>query len=283
MKAVISRTGSVPILQSIVPASPRSSLSVTGLFSGERSNVTSPRISLHLDLNPRGIRRSLSESDMIRSESEVSKGFMRSRGVGSLSFPARIQEEEYVSESDEVGVGGIGSMGLKEKSCDRKDYGEEFDFFGGGFGKGKMSGGGGGGGYGSGGFRGGNADRSEIGAYYLEMLKSDPTSSLLLRNYGKYLHEVEGDTVKAEEYYGRAILASPGDGEVLSLYGKLIWETNRDEERARSYFDQAVNASPDDCMVLGSYAQFMWEAEEDEDDEEEEMKIEMPGAMVEAF
>lgn len=191
MKAAIPRTVSVPVLQSFVPASPRGSLSVTGLFSGERSNVTSPRISLHLELYPRGIRRSLSESDMIRSESEVSKGFMRSSGVGSLSFPARIQEEEYVSESDEVGVGGIGSMILKEKSCDRNDYGDESGFFGGGFGKGRMSGGGnGGGGFGTGGFRGGNADRSEIGAYYLEMLKSDPTSSLLLRNYGKYLHEV---------------------------------------------------------------------------------------------
>lgn len=61
--------------------------------------------------------------------------------------------------------------------------------------------------------------------------------------------QVEGDSVKAEEYYGRAILASPGDGELLSLYGKLIWDTEKDGERAKSYFDQAVSASPDDWYV----------------------------------
>ncbi|KAL7166852.1 hypothetical protein ACSBR2_037510 [Camellia fascicularis] len=109
----------------------------------------------------------------------------------------------------------------------------------------------------------------KMGAYYREMLKSNPTNSLLLRNYGKFLHEVEGDMVKAEEYYGRAILASPGDGEVLCLYGKLIWDTQRDEDRANFYFDQAILASPNDCMVLGLYARFMWEAEEEEEEEEE--------------
>ncbi|TQD97002.1 hypothetical protein C1H46_017401 [Malus baccata] len=99
------------------------------------------------------------------------------------------------------------------------------------------------------------------------MLKSNPGDPLLLRNYGKFLHEVEKDAVGAEECYCRAILGSPGDGELLSLYAKLIWETQRDEERAKSYFDQAVSASPDDCMVLGSFASFMWEAEEDEDED----------------
>jgi tetratricopeptide (TPR) repeat protein len=195
-------------------------------------------------------------------------------GLGSLYLQARIPEEEYVSVSDEVRAGGIASLILTEKS-NNWTQGEDVDVFGGGFGKGKSSGGSGGG------DTGGNDDRKEIGAYYLEMLKSDPMNSLLLRNYGKFLHEIEGDLVKAEEYYGRAILASPGDGEVLSLYGKLIWENSRDEERAKSYFDQAVNASPDDCMVLGSYAQFVWEAE---DDEEEMIRdIEPPAAMVAAF
>jgi hypothetical protein len=114
---------------------------------------------------------------------------------------------------------------------------------------------------------GGNGGESiKIGAYYEEMLKSNPTDALLLRNYGKFLHEVEKNMVRAEEYYGRAILANPEDGELLSLYGKLIWETNRDEERAKSYFDQAIHVAPDDSTVLGSYAHFMWEAEEEEDD-----------------
>ncbi|KAL4342437.1 hypothetical protein GQ457_08G025080 [Hibiscus cannabinus] len=114
------------------------------------------------------------------------------------------------------------------------------------------------------GFGGDHGDKSEIGDYYREMLKLNPGDSLLLRNYGKFLHEVEKDMDGAEEYYGRAILASPGDGEVLSLYGKLIWERHGDESRAKSYFDRAVTASPDDCMVLGSYAHFLWDAEEDE-------------------
>ncbi|XP_076934894.1 uncharacterized protein LOC143601341 [Bidens hawaiensis] len=113
-----------------------------------------------------------------------------------------------------------------------------------------------------------NNELNKIGAHYQKMLKTDhPNNPLLLRNYSKFLHEVEGDTVKAEEYYARAILANPGDGELLSLYGKLIWDMQRNEERAQSYFDQAVIASPDDCMVMGSYAQFMWEADEDEDEE----------------
>ncbi|KAF8027193.1 hypothetical protein BT93_E0183 [Corymbia citriodora subsp. variegata] len=110
--------------------------------------------------------------------------------------------------------------------------------------------------------RGGCAKRSEICDHYRGMLESRPDCSLLLRNYAKYLHEVERDAERAEEYYARAILASPGDGEVLSLYGRLIWEAERDEDRAGMYFDQAVNASPDDCMVLGSYAHFLWEAGE---------------------
>ncbi|XAR70645.1 hypothetical protein NMG60_11027562 [Bertholletia excelsa] len=159
---------------------------------------------------------------------------------------------------------------------------EEPGFPGGGIGKGIESGGNGDA------FAGGGADRSKIDAYYQEMLKSDPSNPLLLRNYARFLHEVVKDTVKAEEYYGRAILASPGDGEVLSLYAKLILETERDENRAKSYFDQAVLASPHDCMVLGSYAHFMWEAG-DEDGEldggsgELQRENEFSAAMVEAL
>lgn len=37
---------------------------------------------------------------------------------------------------------------------------------------------------------GGNADRREVGAYYKEMLKSDPSNSLILANYGRFLHQV---------------------------------------------------------------------------------------------
>ncbi|GFZ17139.1 tetratricopeptide repeat (TPR)-like superfamily protein [Actinidia rufa] len=149
--------------------------------------------------------------------------------------------EAYESESEgDDGVGGIGSLILNEVGIDRRKYAgdlpdsgipvEEQGFPG---------------------VDDRNDDRSKIRAYYEEMLKSNPTNSLLLRNYGSFLHEVERDAVKAEEYYGRAILASPGDGEVLSLYGKLIWETQRDEDRANSYFEQAVRASPNDSYGVG--------------------------------
>ncbi|KAK9275895.1 hypothetical protein L1049_023169 [Liquidambar formosana] len=260
MKTLLLRTGSVPLHTPVFPGSPKVSLSVhdsvSGLFSREKNTVASPKISLPLDVNRRkkgvkSIPRALSESDMIGSAKEVSVEFSTLSGVGSRSFPARIPEEEYLSEGD---VDEGGPLSFKRNGYDQVNYGgiwpesgipiEELRFFGGGFGKDKKSGGGGG--ESGDDIVTGEEDRSKIDAYYQEMLKSNPGNSLLLRNYGKFLHEVEKDTVRAEEYYGRAILASPGDGEVLSLYGQLIWETERDENRAKSYFDQAVYASPDD-------------------------------------
>ncbi|KAK4400501.1 UNVERIFIED_CONTAM: hypothetical protein Sradi_6687800 [Sesamum radiatum] len=277
MKSLLCRTGSgpIPVQTPLMPSSPRHSVSlpfqdsVASVFSGQKKS--SQRISLHKEMSCRNIHRSSSESDVIRSEMRtLSK-------MGSRSFPTpRIPEEEF-EEGIHDRTGHTGNWPKSGMSW------EELGFPGGGMNKNRNSGGGGCGGNGS------DADRSKIGSYYQEMLKSDPTNSLLLRNYGKYLHEVEGDVVKAEEYYGRAILASPGDGEVLSLYGKLIWETQRDEDRAKSYFNQALHASPDDCMVLGSYAHFLWEAEGDEDDQDEENKratqdnVVTVAAMVEAF
>ncbi|XP_059443524.1 uncharacterized protein LOC132175567 [Corylus avellana] len=261
MRVVLLRTGSVPVQpHPTVSGSPRVSLSrhdsVSGVFSGERSSLGSPRISLHLDTN-RGrdsssgkrIRRVLSESDVT--------GGSKLGGAGSLSFPARIPEEEYVSESVDDGLVSLSKgVGIwPESGIPLEDLG----FSGGGRKPGVE------GDHGA----GNGDDRSKIGAYYLEMLKSNPGDPLLLANYGKFLHEVEKDLARAEEYYGRAILASPGNGQVLSSYGKLIWESHRDGERAKSYFDQAVYASPDDCMVMGSYANFMWEVEDDEDGNEE--------------
>ncbi|XAR54797.1 hypothetical protein NMG60_11030099 [Bertholletia excelsa] len=273
MNGVLLRTGSVPVHHhSPVHGSLRASLSVHDSVAG--------------GLSWEGIRRTLSEADATRSESDVAGRLL----IGSRSFPGVISEKEYL-------FGDVGSLTLNEREFYWRNYdgdrqesgtaGEELGFSGGGPGKGRKSGGSGGGDDST--FTGENADRSKIGEYYQEMLKTDPTNSLLLRNYGTFLHEVERDLVKAEEYYARSILASPGDGEVLSLYGKLIWETQGDEDRAKSYFDQAVRASPDDCMVLGSYAHFMWEADEEEDDDEEEHKIvtenhlSPAAAMIEAF
>ncbi|CAN4076255.1 unnamed protein product [Withania somnifera] len=230
MKAALFRTGSgsIPVQSPVLPA--RESI----------SKAYKPMISMNLDWS---IRRTSSESDVMRSAFEGSGVNRTLSKLGSTSLPAIIPEEDCeVLDKLEI-LRSIGSLSL---TGDRQSYAgdwpvngipiDELGFPGGGMGKNRKFGGG----------SGGNSDPKEIGEYYKEMLNSDPMNSLLLRNYGKYLHEVERDFVKAEEYYGRAILASPGDGEVLSLYGKLVWETQRDERRAKSYFDQAVHVSSDD-------------------------------------
>ncbi|XP_052208938.1 uncharacterized protein LOC127812556 [Diospyros lotus] len=259
MKAsLLPRTASIPIQHyCFATGSPKVSLSVHD--STSKSGGPAARIALHAENtrvadSTRGIRRASSESDIIRSESKVA-------GVGSRSFSSIILEEEYVSEADE-GFGRVQSLILEGEGLDRNNYIGNWPE------SGIPAGGGGGGdGWSGGSFNDGSSDRNQIPTYYEEMLKSDPTNSLLLRNYGTFLYEVEGDSVKAEECYGRAILASPDDGEVLSLYGKLIWETQGDKERAQSYYDRAITASPDDCTVLGSYARFLWEAEDEEEDD----------------
>ncbi|XP_019190666.1 PREDICTED: uncharacterized protein LOC109185143 [Ipomoea nil] len=275
MKTVLLRTGSGSVLarSSFVPDSPRISPSPRESLAGVKKSASSPRLSVHFEPNRRGIRRTSSESDVIRSEIKAVAG------AEKLFKPERIPEEECASYDDDETLFVLTRIGSFSFSDDRNNcFGDwqENEFPGGGIGNNRKFTGGGGG------RDGGNADRSKIGAYYQEVIKSNPTDSVLLRNYAKYLHEVEGDTVKAEEYYGRAILASPGDGEVLSLYGKLIWETERDEDRAKSYFDQAVHASPDDCTVLGSYAHFLWQTEED-DTADDDCRVEMGAPVVGAL
>ncbi|KDP33034.1 hypothetical protein JCGZ_13620 [Jatropha curcas] len=269
MKSLLSKTGSI----SILPEPPKISISrrdsFNGIFSGEKNTVSSPKISMHLEINRQRdtpIRRALSESDLMKSEAHVF----------SRSFPAIIPEEEH----HDVDSRNFSHTGIWPNNGIPL---EELGFNGGGFGKGKKFGGGkGGGDRHNREFSGEGFDVSKMSDYYKEMLKSNPSDSLLLRNYAKFLHEVEGDMERAEEYYGRAILESPGDGEVLAMYGKLIWDAQKDGERANAYFDQAVSASPDDCMVLGSYAHFMWEAENDEE-EEISGEAELSSAMVAVF
>ncbi|KAE8693918.1 zinc finger CCCH domain-containing protein 12-like [Hibiscus syriacus] len=288
MKAVILRGGSIPVTSPALAASssPRVSLSrqssFAGIYSTERTAFGSPLISLLSPMDKRKaketqphIRRALSDSDIVRSASQIP--------VGSRGFSAGIPEEECLSDCEvdwksRALVTGNGSdrVSFAPFGPERGISKEEIGYSGDGVGNGGKSG-------------GNHGDDPvghtiEIGDYYKEMLKLNPADSLLLRNYGRFLHEVEKDTERAEEYYGRAILVSPGDGEVLSLYAKLIWERLRDKSRASSYFDRAITASPDDCMVLGSYAHFMWEAEED-DNEEDELgdKFGFSPPMVSAF
>ncbi|KAG2550282.1 uncharacterized protein LOC120651551 [Panicum virgatum] len=126
--------------------------------------------------------------------------------------------------------------------------------------------GGGQGGGGASGGSGGQGSGCDMGEYYRRVLLLDPANPLLLRNYGKYLHEVEGDLAGAEGCYARALLECPGDADLLSLYARVIWEARQEKDRAEAYFERAVQAAPDDCYVLGSYASFLWDAEEDDDE-----------------
>lgn len=106
--------------------------------------------------------------------------------------------------------------------------------------------------------------------YYTKMIQADPGNSLLLGNYARFLKEVRGNLVKAEEYCGRAVLANPSDGNVLSLYADLIWRAHKDAARAHNYFRKAVKVAPNDCYVLASYAHFLWDAEEEDEEEQEQ-------------
>ncbi|KAK1307176.1 hypothetical protein QJS10_CPA10g01181 [Acorus calamus] len=265
METVLMRTGSIPV---------QSHHDQTIFAVSHVKRTTSSVRSLHSETKEKTFRRSSSASDLIKPDDKFP---FRSRSL------SRIISLSKVAEDDDRTVETARSASLKQRIIDLRvpdspsgsSPGNDVlpEESGGGIGKGRIGGGGGG--------SSGSSDKSGIGAYYEEMLKADPSNPLLLRNYGKFLHEVEKDLVRAEEYYGRAILASPGDGEVLSLYGKLLWETERDEERANSYFDRAVEASPDDCYVLGSYAHFLWDAE---DEEEEKLgSVAPPPSLVETF
>lgn len=98
--------------------------------------------------------------------------------------------------------------------------------------------------------------------YYTRLLaKNGHSNPLLLRNFAQFLHEVQGDCIRAKEYYERAILADPGDGEVHSQYAKLLWDVFGDKEGAETHLERALQAAPDDCHVLGSYASFLWDTE----------------------
>ncbi|KAK9275693.1 hypothetical protein L1049_022960 [Liquidambar formosana] len=196
------------------------------------------------------------EKDTVRAEEYYERAILASPGDGEvLSLYGKLiwdtnrdenraksyfDQAVYASPNDCMVLGSYAHFMWEaeevEDEAEKKQEAAILGFSGGGVGKGKKTGGDG----------SGDEDRSKMDAYYQEMLKSNPGDSLLLRNYGKFLHEVEKDAVRAEEYYERAILESPGDGEVLSLYGQLIWDTQRDENRAKSYFDQAVSASPND-------------------------------------
>ncbi|KAJ0736763.1 putative tetratricopeptide-like helical domain superfamily [Helianthus annuus] len=238
MSSILFRTGSGTVNQSISPGS------VPVVRHGSFSSCEKFEFSPLKVTNLRRLNRAISEPKTISR--------LMSINTGSQTFPEMLSEVDEELLQDDY---SFGSLKLAEKCFDRMVgisaggiAAKEAQFSGVGSGSGR-----GHDGFGSGRFSGGSNNKNEgkkIGARYRKLLESNPNDPLLLRNYGKFLHEVEGDIVKAEEYYGRAILASPGDGELLSLYGKLIWEVHGDGERAQFYLDQAVSASPDDWYVI---------------------------------
>ncbi|KAJ4773456.1 Tetratricopeptide repeat (TPR)-like superfamily protein [Rhynchospora pubera] len=206
---------------------------------------------------PRGgkvLRRARSEADLIGTGS---------RPAPLMSLPIQEDEENAMADLKTRAFTVQGMTMITEEEPVKGMKEEERDVFGGGMGKGDDGNRGGKGGRGS----GDQSENRRIHDRYKELLRSDPGNPLLLRNYGKFLHEVEGDVKGAEECYGRAILASPGDGEVLMLYGMLVWENYGDKERAGAYLQRATEASPHDCMVLAAYAKFLWEIGDEEDED----------------
>ena len=119
MKAVLFRTGSVPVHVRSTPVSgsPRPSLSRSDSLSGDRASKV---ISLNFEANRRRsvIRRALSEAEL-------------SGGIGS--FPARIPDGDWSR-----------SVLLNRTATTFGASRPELGFSGGGFGKGRNSGGGGG-------------------------------------------------------------------------------------------------------------------------------------------
>lgn len=187
MKVGLLRAGSVPVTSPALCGSPRVSLfrhsSFTGVGEKAGSSLSSPIISLHFPMDKRKpketqgrIRRAFSDTDIIKSESSLVPG-------GSRRFPSGIPEEEYVSD-DEVDRRLRTLVTGNER--DRAGFGislEEIGFPGDGFGNGGKSGGNNG--------DDSYSDKSNIGDYYREMLKLNPSDPLLLRNYGRFLHEVK--------------------------------------------------------------------------------------------
>ncbi|XP_077211136.1 uncharacterized protein LOC143846560 [Tasmannia lanceolata] len=188
------------------------------------------------------------------SVEEKEKGFDLERIFSSSGLDESVEGMKGCCDVDVGSFSGGGGSGFR--GCD-----------------GTGGGAGGGNGFGNGGgsdFSDSNNGNYSTDAYYQKMIEANPGNALFLGNYAKFLKEVRGDFVKAEEYCGRAILENPSEGDTLSLYADLIWKTSKDAQRAESYFGQAIQAAPDDCYVMASCAQFLWDAEEDEEENDED-------------
>ncbi|KAL4654095.1 hypothetical protein ACB092_01G353600 [Castanea dentata] len=275
---MLLRSSSTPILNSWLPhavkdsSSPVPELDIVPQIPKRRNSLTltvgSPPPVIN-DPITKTMTRAVSETDLRELSVPKKKSFSK-----TLSG---ITVEEEVEEA----VKTVGSLGERCEVGTKSGSGVMSLLVAGGIGcgGGKICGGGGGGGRsdgdedGSFDFWDSNHGNEGTDLYYQKMIEANPGNPLLLCNYARFLKEVRGDFVKAEEYCGRAILANPNDGEVLSMYADLIWQSYKDAPRAENYFDQAVKAAPDDCYVLASYARFLWDAEEEEEEEEMDHEV----------
>ncbi|KAF9613480.1 hypothetical protein IFM89_008327 [Coptis chinensis] len=277
---MLLRSSSTPILNSWIPQTKESSAEAEFVHQIQRPRPISLNISsssipspTHDESHER-TTSALFENDL--NELPNRKYLYRRFSTSSVDEKRQDMDGVYArsSSSIEILFGSSGLNGVSEEvsDVDVKENVLAPLTMGGGMGgdDGRICGGGGGSGDGDGDGDGDSSrGKGNIEAYYKTMVKANPANSLVLGNYARFLKEVKGDLVKAEEYCGRAILANPGDGSVLSLYADLIWQTHKDASRAESYFDQAVQAAPDDCYVMASYARFLWDTEEDDEEEEE--------------
>ncbi|KAI3724941.1 hypothetical protein L1987_64709 [Smallanthus sonchifolius] len=221
-------------------------------------HLKSPTISLHSPISttdsPNMITRASSETDLISLSLPLRRNSLNSANclMSSVAVEEGVEEDEIESQGLMFSSSGLDV----DEGCGVRVM---VDGTGGGGGGGRICGGGGGNGdYDYGG------DGTDV--YYRNMIEANPSNSLVLGNYAKYLKEVRGDVLKAQEYCSRAILANPSDATALSMYADLVWETQKDASRAQSYFDQAVEASPDDSYVMAAYARFLWDADEEGSD-----------------
>ncbi|XP_077220337.1 tetratricopeptide repeat (TPR)-like superfamily protein [Tasmannia lanceolata] len=296
---MLLRSASTPILNSWVPVSKEPSPEPDMLPPLQKTlSIThlSPSISLTASSNspsPVSEVSSISSKKMMRAHSENDlKRKQFARNLTSISVEEDEEEGGFDSSSSSL-ERIFSSSGLDESvegmkgCCDVGDGAFSGCGFGGcgGRGGGGEGGGRGGGGGGGDGLEDDGSDFSDSNnwnystdAYYQKMIEANPGNALLLGNYARFLKEVRGDFVKAEEYCGRAILENPSNGEILSLYADLIWQTQKDAPRAESYFNQAIQTAPDDCYLMASYAHFLWDAEEEEEENEEDK-----GDMTPAF
>ncbi|KAG2333618.1 hypothetical protein Bca52824_004798 [Brassica carinata] len=255
---MLLRSASTPILTSLGHvSSPIETESVHQIqrprslaLSSSSSCCYSP-MSIHSsDESTRKIKRTASESDLkhLTSTKHASKfltGALMEDVEEGIGFGI-IRTSSYDGEiplswavEDETEVGGGGGSGGKGRCGGRSDGGDDGE------------------------------DTTDV--HYRKMIEANPGNGIFLSNYAKFLKEVRGDYLKAEEYCGRAVLVSPYDGNVLAMYAELVWMIHKDSSRAESYFSRAVAAAPDDCYVQASYARFLWDDEDEEEEGREEV------------